>query len=69
MSALTLMATTANGVEIVDIVDFPEAQIMTAKDFLSELSALSGDKVIFTQVMPAGTDGDYEIIDSEYGIR
>lgn len=69
MNALTLMATTSNGVEIVDIVDFPNAEMMTAKGFLSELSTLGDDEVIFTQVMPAGTDGDYEMIDSEYGIR
>lgn len=69
MNALTLRATTENGVEIVDIIDFPEAVMMKAKDFLSDLSTISDDEVIFTQVMPKGTDGDYEMIDSEYGIN
>lgn len=69
MNALTLRATTAYGVEIVDIIDYPEAEMMKPKDFLSELNTLDDDEEVFTQVMPSGTDGDYEMIDSEYGIK
>lgn len=68
MNALTLMATTSNGVEIVDIADYPLASMMNVKDFLSELRYLMDEEVVFTQVLPAGTDGDFEMIESEYGI-
>ena len=48
-----LMATTANGIEVVtDLLDYPEMELMSFRDFESELSSLSDGEVIFTAVEP-----------------
>lgn len=69
MNAIYLKATTANGVEIIDIIDYPELDMMKPKDFLEELKWLSEGEERFTAVMPKGTDGEYEMIDDAYGIN
>lgn len=67
--AQLLMADTANGVQLVDICDYPEAEMMNPADFLGSLKSLDDGETIFTQVLPAGTDGNWEKIDTEYGIH
>lgn len=39
-----LMADTANGVQIVDICDYPEADMLSGRDFLNSLSTLEDGK-------------------------
>ena len=60
-----LMATTANGVEIVNPFDYPEMELTTLRDFMNELPTLSDDEVIFTAVDPEGL----EEIKSEYSVK
>ncbi|HDI3147834.1 TPA: hypothetical protein PMB01_001656 [Vibrio cholerae] len=69
MTELMLKATVANGVEVVELCDYPEVEQLEFRDFVSELSSLDHDEEIFTRVMPAGTDGLYEELDAEYGIN
>ena len=60
-----LMATTANGVEVINPFDYPDMELMNFRDFMSELSYLSDDEVIFTAVDPE----ELEEVKSEYGIK
>ena len=69
MSELMLKATVANGIEIVELCDYPEVEQLAFRDFVSELSSLDDDEEIFTRVMPAGCDGLFEELDAEYGIN
>jgi preprotein translocase subunit SecY len=69
-NAINLMATTARGVEVFEIEDYPDASFEGCiDDFLSACRTLEDADVRFYQVLPAGTDGEYEKIDAEYGIR
>lgn len=69
-NAINLMATTALGIEKFEIEDCPDASFEGCiEDFLSALRSMDDDEVRFYQVLPAGTDGEYEKIDAEYGIR
>ena len=59
-----LMATTANGVEIVNPFDYPEMELTNFRDFMNELSSLADDEVIFTAVDPEELDeikGEYSV--------
>ena len=60
-----LMATTANGVEVVNPFDYPEMELMNFRDFMNELSSLYDDEVIFTAVEP----DELEEVKSEYGVK
>jgi len=69
-TAINLVATTARGVETFEIEDYPEASFeRTMDDFLDCLRSMGDDETRFYQVLPAGTDGEYEKIDEEYGIH
>ena len=68
MEYILLRANSIEGVSIADIVDYPEAEMLTANEFRDALSS-QGEEDIFMMVLPAGTDGFYERIDSEYGIQ
>lgn len=41
-----LMATTANGVEVVNPFDYPEMELTNFRDFMSELPSLDDSEVI-----------------------
>lgn len=71
MKAINLMATTANGVQVVEIEDFvPEcAFVGSFGTFMYALRNLLDGEVVCYKVLPAGTDGEFEQIDAEYGIR
>lgn len=70
MKAINLKATTANGVETFEIFDEPNADFCTSiASFLGMLQTLEDGEVAYYQVMPSGTDGQYELIDAEYGIH
>lgn len=69
MESLLLRASVQDGVNIVDIADYSEADIIRPRTFIDSLRHLSDDEEIFTQIGPAGTDGLFEEIDDEYGIR
>ena len=60
-----LMATTVNGVEIVNPFDYPEMELTNFRDFMNELPTLSDDEVIFTAVDPE----ELEEIKSEYTVK
>ena len=63
-----LMATTSNGVEIVNPFDYPEMELTNFRDFMNELSSLADDEVIFTAVDPEELDeikGEYSFIEAE----
>ena len=60
-----LMATTENGVEIVNPFDYPEMELTNFRDFMNELPLLSDDEVIFTAVDPE----ELEEIKSEYTVK
>lgn len=69
-AAISLKATTARGIEAFQICDEPEAEFCGNLDsFLSACRSLDDDEVAYYQVLPAGTDGEYEKIEAEYGIR
>lgn len=69
MENLILAATVENGIEVVNIWDYPDAEFMHTADFMGALSSLESGEMIFTHVLPQNTDGIYEQIDAEYGIR
>lgn len=69
MKAINLMATTANGVQAFEIEDAPDAEFVSFGTFMYALRHLLDGEVVCCQVLPAGTDGEYEKIDAEYGIR
>lgn len=60
-----LMATTARGVEEFDIVDYPEAEFISFRDFMDQLPNLDDDEVIYTQPNP----DQLEEVEQEYGIN
>ena len=60
-----LMATTANGVEVVNPFDYPDMELENFRDFMNDLSSLSDDEVIFTAVDP----DEFEEVKSEYGVK
>ena len=60
-----LMATTSNGVEIVNPFDYPEMELTNFRDFMNELSSLADDEVIFTAADPE----ELEEIKSEYTVK
>ena len=59
-----LMATTANGVETVDVVDHTDAEWLSFGDFMEELSYLGDDEVVFCAVDP----DQLAQVESEYGV-
>lgn len=69
-TAINLRATTTClGIEEFEIFDHPDADFSPNVDvFLSIVKSLDEGDEAFYQVLPAGTDGEYERIDSEYGI-
>ena len=69
MENLMLVADTINGVYTAELMDYPDAEILSAADFIDSLAHLADGERIFTLVMPRGTDGVYEQIDLEYGIH
>ena len=69
-AAINLMATTARGVEAFEIEDHPDASFENClDDFRSCLRSMDDDEVRFYQILPAGTDGEWEKLDDEYGIK
>ena len=69
-AAINLMATTARGIETFEIEDHPDASFESSmKNFLECCRDMDDDEVRYYQVLPAGTDGEYERIDAEYGIH
>ena len=69
-SAVNLMATTARGIETFEIEDQPDASFENClDDFRSCLRSMDDDEIRFYQILPAGTDGEWENLDEEYGIR
>lgn len=60
-----LMATTANGVEVINPFDYPEMELTNFRDFMSELQSLNDDEVIFAAVDP----DELEEVKSEYGVK
>jgi hypothetical protein len=54
--AVLLRATTAIGIEILDIVDYPEAVIMDVENFKQGLSSLPDDQEIFCLAYPHEID-------------
>lgn len=69
-TAINLVATTARGVETFEIEDYPNADFeRNMDDFLDCLRSMDDGETRFYQVLPAGTDGEYEKIDEEYGIH
>ena len=60
-----LMATTANGVEVVNPFDYPDMELMNFGDFMNDLSSLSDDEVIFTAVDP----DELEEVKSGYSVK
>jgi len=69
-AAINLMATTARGVEAFEIEDRPDASFENCfEDFLSCLRSMDDDDVRFYQILPAGTDGEWEELDAQYGIK
>lgn len=68
-AAINLMVTAARGVETFEIEDYPCASFENSvEDFLQCCKSIDDDEVFYYQVLPAGTDGEFELIDSEYGI-
>jgi len=67
-SCVLLRANSVEGIRVADIVDYPEAEIMSVDTFRSNLKD-ADETDIFTLIMPPTTDGDWESIDAEYGIR
>ena len=69
-AAINLMATTARGIETFEIEDQPDASFESnMENFLECCRDMDDDEVRYYQVLPAGTDGEYEKIDEEYGIH
>ena len=68
MENVMLVADTINGVYETQPMDFPEVEFLSSSDFIDSLGDLSDGERVFTSIMPAGTDGVYEQIDTEYGI-
>jgi len=68
IAAICLRATAAYGVEEFDIADYPEASFERNFDTFKD-SLRSMDDEMFFQILPEGTDGQYETIDAEYGIK
>ena len=61
-------ADTIYGVYKIDPVDYPELDILSIKDFISELSTLTDGELIFTVFGPENEDL-YKELDEEYGIH
>lgn len=69
-AAINLMATTARGIETFDIEDHADASFENCiDDFRSCLRSMNDDEVRYYQILPAGTDGEWEKLDEEYGIN
>lgn len=66
--SILLRANSIEGIVKADITDYPEADIMRPRDFQNSLKDC-GEGDIFTMILPAGTDGIWEELDQEYGIR
>ena len=66
--AILLRANSIEGICTADIVDYPDAEILSFRDFKMLLED-QDEEDIFTFVMPKGTDGEWELLDEEYGIH
>lgn len=60
MTEIYLKATKEHGVEVINSIDYPELELMKPYDFKDMVPNLDEDEIIFTAVMPKGTDGVYE---------
>ena len=60
-----LMATTANGVEIINPFDHPEMELTNFRDFMNGLQSLGDYEVIFTAVDP----DELEEVKCEYSVK
>lgn len=60
-----LMADTASGVQVIDLIDFPDAEILGFGTFRESLKSLDDGEVIFTSADPE----QLSAIEAEYGIR
>lgn len=67
MKALLLLADTANGVQVVDIVDYPEAELLNAHEFVMQLSDLKDGEEVFCSVIDVSPD--FEYIQNTYVVR
>jgi len=61
-------ADTISGVYKIDPIDYPELGLMSIDSFVSSLSTLDDDEVIFTVFGPE-SEGLYNDLDEEYGIH
>lgn len=66
-AAIYLKADTANGVQRIDPIDYPEMEVSLFGDFMGELPSLGAGETIFTVVFPGSPD--HERVQSEYGIN
>jgi hypothetical protein len=67
MKALLPLADTANGVQVVDIVDYPESELLNAHEFVMALSDLKDGEEVFCSVIEGGME--FEYIQNTYGVR
>lgn len=65
---ILLKANNVEGITVEDLENYPEAEILSFTDFRGSLRNC-GESDIFTMIMPQGTNGYFELLDKEYGIR
>ena len=65
---ILLKANSVEGITVESLEDYPEAEILSFADFRAGLKGC-GESDIFTMIMPRGTNGYFEILNDEYGIR
>jgi hypothetical protein len=67
-SCKLLKANSVDGIKVVEFCDYPEAHVMNI-DLFREFLKDADETDIFALIMPEGTDGEWEKIDTEYGIH
>ena len=60
-----LKATVAQGVHVIDAIDYPEAEWLQYADFRDSLGWLEDEEEVFMMADPE----EYVLIDEEWGIR
>jgi hypothetical protein len=67
--AILIRASTADGVTTEEFCDYPDAEITPFSLFIKGLKTMDDGKDMFALILPAGTDGEFETLDGEYGIH
>ena len=67
--AVLIIANTVDGCRVADFSDYPDAEITNFYDFMKSLRTLSDSEIIFTLILPAETDGEWEKLTAEYSIK